>query len=65
MLREMERSPVITVIGPHISSRYPGPQVDVKRMAVRVAADTAAEARALVRRYLPPDRSYSIGPALV
>ena len=64
MLREMERSPAIRVIGPHISSRYPGAQVDDKRIAVRVAADTAADARDLVRRYLPPDGSYVVRPAL-
>ncbi len=64
MLREMERSPAIRVIGPHISSRYPGAQVDDKRIAVRVAADTAAEARELVGSYLPPDRNYVVRPSL-
>ena len=65
LLREMERSPAIRVIGPHISSHYPGAQVHGQRIAVRVKADTAAEARELVRRYLPPDGNYSIRPALV
>ncbi len=56
-LREMERSPDIKVIGPHISTRYPGSGVDEMRMAIAVRADTAAEAREMVRRYLPEGTS--------
>ena len=64
MLRQMERSPFIRVIGPHISSRYPGAQVNGQRIAVRVNAASAGEARDLVRHYLPPDGGYTIRPAL-
>ncbi|MGZ8666196.1 MAG: hypothetical protein ACXWZM_03670 [Solirubrobacterales bacterium] len=64
LLREMERSPAIKVIGPHISSRFPDAGVNGQRIAIRVAAANAAEARDLVRRYLPPQGNYSIRPAL-
>ncbi len=52
-LREMERSPDIRIIGPHISARYPGAGVEGMRIAVAVRAESAGEARDLVRRYLP------------
>ena len=52
-LREMERSPDIKVLGPHISTRHPGAGVEGMRIAVRVRADSPAEASGLVRRYLP------------
>jgi len=64
MLREMERSPEISVIGPHISSRHPGTEAEVMRIAVRVKAKDPAEAREIVRRFLPPDGGHSIRPAL-
>jgi hypothetical protein len=64
MLREMERSPDIRVIGPHISSRYLGAGVEGQRTVIRVKAEDAAEAREIVRRYLPPDSGHIIKPAL-
>jgi hypothetical protein len=65
MLREMGRSHSIKVIGAHISGRYPGDGNGGKRVTVRVKADTAAEARELLRSYLPPDGNFTIRPALV
>ena len=65
ILREMERSPAINVIGPHISSQYPGAQVDDKRVAVKVNAGSAGEARDLIATYLPPHGGYAISPALI
>ncbi len=64
MLRQMERSPDIRVIGPHISGHYPGAGVNGQRFAIAVAAEDAAEARELVSHYLPPDGNYTIRPAL-
>ena len=64
-LREMERSPDIKVIGPHICGRNPGAGTPGMRIAVRVNADTPAEARELLRRYLPADGNYVIRPALI
>lgn len=61
-LREMERSPDIRVIGPHISTRYPGSGVEGMRIAIAVRADSAADARERVRRYLP--EGCSVRPAL-
>jgi hypothetical protein len=52
------------VIGPHISTRDPDAQVEGQRIAVRVKADTAAQARDLIRNYLPPNGNYRIRPAL-
>jgi hypothetical protein len=52
-LREMERSPDIRVIGPHISTRYPGAGIKGMRIAVKVRADSPAEASSRVRSYLP------------
>ncbi len=64
MLREMERNPAIRVIGPHISTRDPAARVEGQRIAVRVKADTAAQARDLIRGYLPPEGNYIVRPAL-
>ncbi len=64
MLREMERSGAIRVLGAHVSATYPGAGVDGMRMAVKVMADTPAEARDLVRRYLPPNGNYTVRPSL-
>lgn len=64
MLREMDRSLDIRVIGPHISREYPGAGVDGERIAVAVRADNAVEACDLVRSYLPPDGNYTIRPVL-
>lgn len=62
-LREMERSPDIKVLGPHISTRYPGSGVEGMRIAVKVRADSPAEASSLVRRYLP--EGCTVRPSLV
>lgn len=64
VLREMERSHEIRVIGPHISSRHPVAQKEGRLVAVRVNATDVAEAREIVRRYLPPGGGHSIRPAL-
>ncbi len=62
-LREMDRSPDIKVLGPHISTRYPGAGVEGMRIAVRVRAHSPAEASSLVRSYLP--ESCKVRPSLV
>ena len=64
VLREMDRSPAIRVIGPHVSWQFPGSGATGQRITIRVAVKTAAEARELVRSYLPADGDYSIRPAL-
>ena len=62
VLREMERSPAIRVIGSHISSR--DPRAEGMRVTVRVAVATAAEARELLGSYLPADGNYTVRPSL-
>ena len=64
ILRQMKSDPAIRVIGPHISGHYPGAQIEGQRIAVRVNAGTAAQARDLIRKYLPPDGNYIVRPAL-
>lgn len=63
-LREMDKSGLITVVGPHIPTGMSGSGVDGHRIVIRVAAENAADARELVEQYLPPRGDYSIRPAL-
>ena len=62
VLREMERSPAIRVIGSDISSR--APRAEGMRITVSVAVSTAAEARDLLSSYLPAEGTYTVGPSL-
>jgi hypothetical protein len=62
-LEEMEKSGEVRVLGPHISRYYPGAGVNGSRMVVKVESDNAAEAREVVRGYLPADGDFTIGPA--
>ncbi len=48
-LREMERSPYIEVLGPHISNR----RSEARVTGIRIAVHSAAEASSVVRHYLP------------
>lgn len=62
-LREMDKSGLITVVGPQISGA-PESETDGRQIVIRVTAETAAEARDLVSQYLPLDGDYTIRPAL-
>jgi hypothetical protein len=62
--REMERSDAIRVLGPHITTRERGNDVETMRITVQVAVDNPREARDLILSYLPPDGRYRVRPSL-
>lgn len=60
LLREMEESGLVRVLGPHISRYYPGAGINGSRMSVKVTSDTPQEARELIWRFLPDDGDYTV-----
>ena len=59
-LAEMERSEEIKVLGPHISTYYPGSGADGERMVVVATALDVGGAEELLWHYLGPSSNYAV-----
>jgi hypothetical protein len=59
-LAEMKRSDTVKVLGPHISTYYPGSGADGERMVVVATARDADAAEELLWDYLGPSRNYAV-----
>ena len=59
-LAEMERSDAVRVLGPHISTYYPGSGADGERMVVVATARDVDSAEQLLWNYLGPSRNYAV-----
>ncbi len=59
-LAEMERSDAVRVLGPHISTYYPGSGADGERMVVVATARDAQAAEEVLWDYLGPRSNYAV-----
>ncbi len=59
-LAEMERSETIRVLGPHISTYYPGSGADGERIVVVASALDVDAAEELLWNYLGPSSNYAV-----
>jgi hypothetical protein len=63
-LAEMDRSDGIRVLGPHISTYYPGSGANGERMVIAVEADTAEAGEDRLWGYLEPESAFAISADL-
>lgn len=59
-LAEMERSDEVRVLGPHISTYYPGSGADGERIVVTATARNVGAAEDLLWDYLGPSSNYAV-----
>ncbi len=59
-LAEMERSDQVRVLGPHISTYYPGSGADGERIVVAATARNILAAEELLWDYLGPSSNYAV-----